>query len=162
MTMKNLFALLLVPVWGFSQNNPLLNQPYTFFVPDGEMTRYEQRGDTLYRWHGMIHYYPDYDLRVKRIFRVIKSLDSATFTILGLAPLDSIPLTTNPDPDNRYSMIALQRIDTNRIGIAGLKSRLTRDQLDSVHVDLTILPNLFYFTFFSDDDLVRFRDLKEI
>jgi len=157
---KTLFILLLLPFDGCSQGEKLLLQEYSFLVTDGEVTKLHQSNDTLYE----LKCYIDRPCqpRPKSHYKILSSTRTEEFVILKLERLDTIPLTTNPYPATRYSLLALKAIDNKQLGYLPLSLGLTRQQLDTVQTDFKSLKEKFFFTFFSDTFIKELSSLKKV
>lgn len=155
------FITLLVALGMYSlrsaDDKPLLDRPYSFIIPDGEITRLEQRGDTLFFLHSTLRdtaqvahiaqsaWYPSRRSRIHAILRE----DSLAY--VALERLDSVPLSRNPFPEERYSVIVLKKANDQDVGFVTLSMGLTKNQLDSAWGTHTKADSLFFLTYFSDD-----------
>jgi len=157
---KTLFILLLLPFVGCSQGQKLLLQDYSFLLTDGEVTKLRQSNDTLYE----LKCYIDRPCqpRPKSHYKILSSNRIEEFVILKLERLDTIPLTTNPYPATRYSLLAFKTIDNKQLGYLPLALGLTRQQLDTVQTDFKLVNEKFFFTFFSDTYLKELSSLKKV
>ena len=158
--LKTLLILFLIPFVGCSQRQKLLVQDYSFLVTDGEVTKLKQSNDTLYE----LKCYIDRPCQPRPAthYKILSSNKTGEFVILKLERLDTIPLTTNPNPVTRYSVLALKNIDNKQLGYLPLNLGLTRQQLDTVQTDIQSLKEKFFFTFFSDTYLKELSALKKV
>ena len=158
--LKTFLILLFLPFVGCSQGQQLLLQDYSFLLTDGEVTKLNQSNDTL----SELKCYIDRPCqpRPDKHYKILSSNKTGEFVILKLERLDTIPLTTNPYPATRYSVLALKNIDNKQLGYLPLIPGLTRQQLDTVQTDIESLKEKFFFTFFSDTYLKELSALKKL
>ncbi len=157
---KSLFIFLLLPLISCSQEQKILLQDYSFLVTDGEVTKLHQSNDTLYE----LKCYIDQPCQTRPAthFKILSSNKTGGFVILKLERLDTIPLTTNPYPATRYSVLALKTTDSKKLSYLLLNLGLTKQQLDTVKTDIALLKDKFFFTFFSDSYLKDLSALKKV
>src|SRR5687768_10783499 len=102
---KILLIALFLPFIGCSQEEKLLSEDYSFLVTDGEVSKLHLSNDTLYELQCYIdrpcHAIPDTH------YKILSSHKRGEFVVLKLERLDSIPLTPEPYPAARYSILAL-------------------------------------------------------
>ena len=158
--LRTLTLFLLFPFIGFSQNQKLLAQDYSFLVIDGGINKLHQSNDTLYE----LHCYIDQPCRSKpeKHSKIISSQQIKDFTILKLEQLDTIPFTTDPYPATRYSVGVFKDIDDKKLGYLNLISGLSKQQIDTVRIDTDSLNDMFFFTLYSDAYLKELSTLKKV
>lgn len=158
--LRTLTLFLLFPFIGFSQNQKLLTQDYSFLVIDGGINKLHQSNDTLYE----LHCYIDQPCQSKpeKHSKIISSQQINDFTIVKLEQLDTIPLTTEPYPATRYSIGVFKDIDDKKLGYLTLISGLTKQQIDTVQIDTDSLNDMFFFTMYSDAYLKVLSTLKKV
>jgi|SRR5688572_1987056 len=158
--LKTLLTLLLLPVVGCSQVQKILPQDYSFLITDGEVTKLHQSNDTLYE----LKCYIDRPCqpRPETHYKILSSIKTGEFVILKLERLDTIPLTTNPYPATRYSVLALKTTNNKELGYLRLALGLTRQQLDTIETDIPSIKEKFFFTFFSDTFLKELSALRKV
>jgi hypothetical protein len=156
-----LLLISFLPYIGYAQEQKVLLQDYSFFVVDGyEVRKLHQSNDTLY----VLHCYVERSCAQKpeEHYKIISTRRVGQFALLKLEQLDTIPLTTNPYPETRYSVLALKGIDNKQLGYLPLVSGLTKKQLDTVQTNVQSLTDKFFFTFFSEAYLKELVKLKSI
>jgi len=158
--LKALLGFLLLSFVVYSQKQKVLPQDYSFPGTDSGVMKLHQSNDTLYELRCYVDRpcYPE----PKKHYKIISARKIEEFTILKLEQLDTIPLTTDPYPATRYSVLALKNIDNNQLGYLPLSLGLTRQQLDTVQTDAQSLKGKFFFTFFSDSFLKELAQLKKV
>lgn len=138
----------------------VLLQDYNFLVPDGEVMKLTQSNDTLL----LLHCYIDKPCQAKPVkhFKIVSSEQSGGVRILKLEQLDTIPMTTNPYPMTRYSILALKTINNRQLGYSPVVFGLTKQQIDTLQTNISSLKDKFFFTLFSDSYLKELSALKKI
>src|SRR5687768_14645341 len=135
--LKTLLVLFLMPFVGCSQEQKVIPQDYSFLLTDGEVTKLHQTNDTLFELKCYIN--RPCQLRPANHYKILSFKRTGEFVILKLEGLDTIPLTTDPYPATRYSVLALQGIHSKQVGYLRLVAGLTRQQLDSVQTNVPLL-----------------------
>lgn len=155
-----LILFLLLPFFKRLKAQTVLKQDYNFLGTDGEVSKIHQSNDTLYE----LHCYIDRPCqpRPENHYKIIGSVIKDQFTLLKLEQLDTIPLSTDPYPPTRYSVLAFKNIDDKHLGSLNLKLGLTKRQLDTVRINVSSLKDKFFFTFFSDASLKELTKLKKL
>ena len=130
-----------------SHGQKTLTEDYYFIVMDGEVTKLAQSNDTLYQYHCYID--KPCVLKPEEHYKILGVAINAGKYLFRLEQLDTISLTAEPYPENRYSVLVLKRLDSNRIAYIEQQFRLskkavTTDFIDSFHVE-----DRFGFTYFS-------------
>jgi hypothetical protein len=95
-------------------------------------------------------------------YKIVSSNTSGNFVILKLEQLDTIPLTTDPFPETRHSVLALKITDAKELGYLPLVFGLTKNQLDTIRTNAQLLKDKFFFTFLSDTYLKEIAVLKKV
>jgi hypothetical protein len=157
---KTLTILLLLPFIVHSQSQKILFQDYSFLGIDGEVRTLRQSSDTLYE----LKCYIDRPCLVKpqNHYKILSSAKEIGIIILKLERLDTISMTTDPYPAARYLILALKEVDNKKLGYLPINYGLTKTQIDTVHTDVQLLRNNFFFTFFSSEYIKELALLKKI
>lgn len=136
------------------ESRPILTEDYHFLITDGIIKKLRQRNDTLFE----IQCYPDWSCmeKPKHQYRIVHSKTAAPVTVLYLERLDSIPLSTDPYPANRFSLLAINTADSHKIGYLDLKRGLTRADIDTIQLDPLSSKDEFFFSWYGE------RYLKEL
>jgi hypothetical protein len=153
-------AFLLLPFWGNSQTQKVLNEDFHFLATDGEVQKISQSNDSLFIWK--CYYNKPCLPSPKNRYKIWAAKQSGQYTILKLELVDSIPFSNNPKPENRYGVLALQTISSNQLGFLNLASGLTKQQMNTFQVNEAELQDKFFFTYFSDSFLKEMDTYKKI
>lgn len=159
MVQASYISLLLLLI-SCSQNKTILKQDYNFLVVDGEIAKLHQHADTLFELKCYVGR-PCLDMYQKR-FKILSSIQTGNIVIIKAERLDTIPFTRDPYPDARYRVVAFKSVDKKKLGYLVLKAGITREEMDTLHTDVTSLDDKFFYTFFSDEYLKELRNLKPI
>lgn len=158
--MRIIPTILFLLLFGCSQGQKILEQDFSFLLTDGEVTKLHQSNDTLFELKCYIH--QPCQPNAEKHYKIHSSIKSGVFVILKLEQLDSIPLTTNPYPVTRYSVLAIKAINNKQLGYLPLVVGLTKQQLDTVRANAQSLQDKFFFTLFSDTYLIELSELKKV
>lgn len=83
-------------------------------------------------------------------YRIIRIETAAPITVLYLESLDSITLSTDPYPANRFSLLAINKSDSNKIGYLDLNRGFTRADIDTMRLDPLSLKDKFFFSWYGN------------
>lgn len=162
--MNNLKIFLIVltffPSLSFSQNPFRLLDEYNFLQREGKIFKLYQSQDTLYEVRKSI-YSPDFT-DPRKHYKIHGFLEIPNYHLLKLESLDTIPLTTDPYPLNRYLVIAIKDMDEKQLGYLPIAGSLSRSQLDSFSISRDSLTQKFFYTHYSNKYMKTFTSLKEI
>jgi hypothetical protein len=138
------------------QADVILEQPYSFIIADGEISRVQQHSDTLQWPHGRLYdavqteNLAALDWEVSRQYKVWSAYPKDSLWYLALERLDSIPLSIDPLPEDRFSVIALHKGNGQQIGIVQLATGLNTEALDSLLNGAIERKEWFLTTYFCD------------
>ena len=82
--------------------------------------------------------------------------------ILNLERLDTIPLTNEPYPEDRYYVMALKNLTDKQLGYLPLVYSVRKNQLDTIQVNTQTLEDKFFFTYYSTSYLKELSALKKL
>ena len=156
-SMKELLILLVFsPFLAHSQEKIMRYMDYAFIGQDGELKRFEQIDDTLYHYHSRILidapvFAENPKMDVERSYKIIASDVMDNFVILKLERLDSVPLSSEPFPPDRFFVHVIKKTDNNQIGYLNLHDGLTLQQLNNIQLDIAGLKKQFYWTYFNNN-----------
>ncbi|WP_162550036.1 hypothetical protein [Hymenobacter nivis] len=135
---------------------------YSFIGRGIQTPTLRQCNDTIYQFN--CYTYPGIPHRClakpSAYYKIISLISQAPFYVLKLERLDTIPLTSKPYPQTRYSLMILKIINNDELGYLPLRLGSTKIQIDTAQVNIAILRNNFYFTYFSNKyikDLTRLK-----
>lgn len=159
--MQMIFYLLaLISLTSYSASGQkALNGDYYFVMNDGEVTKLSQQNDTLFE-------YKCYSDRPcietpSSHYKILDVKSEKTSLIFKLEKLDTLQLPKRY-PDNRYSILALRIIDTNRISFVQQLLGLSKNDVTNNFVDTFKTNKKFGFTYFSSNYYDNLKKLKTI
>lgn len=150
------------------QQTIILEKPYSFIIADGEISRLQQRNDTLQWLHGRLYDVSQtknliaLEWEVSKQYKIRTSQHKDSLWYLALERLDSILLSTDPLPEDRFSVIALHQGNGQQIGIVQLAIGLNEQALDSTVSSFIDHKELFFTTYFCDAQWRVFGSLRTI
>ena len=138
----------------------VLKSDYYFVMNDGEVTKLSQRNDTLFEYKC----YSDRPCIVtpERHYKVIDVRFKNNQYLFKLERLDTIQLTPIPYPENRYSILILKYLDSNRISFTQQLYGLTKKDVTDNFIDTFTTNKKFGFTYYSAAYYDRLKELKTI
>ncbi|MES2678947.1 MAG: hypothetical protein V4635_03640 [Bacteroidota bacterium] len=155
-----LISSLLFIFLGCSQSkiSTIITQDYNFLTVDGGIAKLKQSNDTLYELfcykNGPCH---------ESHYKIIATLQMTEFTVLKLESLDSIPLKENLCPGKKYGIKALKNINNERLSYCDpLYACLTKQQLDTIQIDISLLRKEQFLSYFSDLYLKKLSTFKKV
>ncbi|GAA4311020.1 hypothetical protein GCM10023149_05890 [Mucilaginibacter gynuensis] len=131
---------------------------YMVAVDDTKMFR--QSKDTLLLYKVS----PDYKTNFKQSpghYKILNTEQRNSYAILKLEALDSIPLTTDPHPAKRYSVLIFKDINDKTAGQLWLPKGISKEQLDNIKVP-DDLSNKFFGTLVTNEQLAALAKLKPV
>lgn len=158
--MQMLYLILtIILLTSCSAKEQTFNGDYYFILTDGEVTKLSQSNDTLYEYKC----YSD---------RPCIEIPSSHYKVLGikiekssfifkLEKLDTLQLPKRY-PDNRYSILVLKIIDSERISFIQQLFGLSKKQVTTNFIDTFNTDKKFGFTFFSSNYYNNLKKLKTI
>lgn len=155
-----LILIALIPSLSFCQITFNLPDEYNFLQREGKVFKVFQSNDTLYEVRKSIYNQNFVDPRKHYKIHGFKELPN--YHILKLEQLDTIPLTTDSYPLNRYLVIAIKEMNEKQLGYLPISGGLSKHQLDSFTVNEDSLAHKFFYTYFSNESIKTFGALKEI
>lgn len=136
-----------------------LKQDY-YFITEVGYEKITQSGDTLYRCRCQKDF-KCHDFGTKH-YKILKSENTGDYLVLKMESLDSIPMTTNPYPDDRFTIAAIKFIDDNSLVFIQEAKRYTRSQLDTIQTSANDLDKKFGYTYYTKNHLYEFSKRKQI
>lgn len=161
--MKIKSILLLIILFNLSKSQDFIDQTYYFIGPD-EMHIYRQSNDTLYNYTSYSIQEPKKIDRIRMHFKILenKKLDSNdNVYTLKMERLDSIPLTTDSFPEDRFKILIYKKLD-NEIILLDEKNGLTKSQIGTYKTDTIKYKNNFGLVYYSQNKMNEFSKLKKI
>ncbi|MBL7471734.1 hypothetical protein IS446_05940 [Robertkochia sp. 1368] len=136
----------------FCQN--LLDDKY-YFVNGTELYGIKKSNDTIFEFKCNSNF--KCAQKYRRIFKVLKSKRIGSKEILAIERIDSIPLTTNPIPADRYKLIGFEKLEQGKLKFINEAKTYTLDSLSVIPFDIQFLNNKFGFTYYSESYLSQLK-----
>jgi hypothetical protein len=141
----------------FSQN--LLDDTY-YFVNGTELFGIKKSNDTIFEFKCNSDFKCSEKYRKK--FKILKTKTIGQKEILAIERIDSIPLTTNPIPDDRYKIIGFEKIEKGKLKFINEAKSYTLDSLSAIPFEIRILNDKFGFTYYTESFLTELETEYEI
>lgn len=153
------FLLALISLTSCSSNGQTFKGDYYFVMNDGEVTKLSQRNDTLFEYKC----YSDKPCieRPSSHYKVLEVKSEKKNLIFKLEKLDTLQLP-KLYPENRYSILVLRTIDSNRISFVQQLFRLSKKEVTTNFIDTFKTEKKFGFTYFSSNYYDNLKKLKTI
>lgn len=157
---KSLLLFLLFPFFGYSQMPNYLEQGYNFLTINGNNIKLYQSNDTLYSYEFYYDFFNKTNpVSVSKILSIEKSND---FFLFKLEQLDSAYLNRMGTNERKYSVLAIEKVDNKTINFLPVSKNLTKQQLDTLKINIQLLKTKYSLTFYSDKYLAELASLKKI
>lgn len=132
--MKEKILLILLLVINININSQIFKEPYYFVGPD-EMHVYKKSNDTLYTSTTFSVKLPE-ATKYRGHYKIwsVKE-NSSDITIMRLENLDSIPLTTNPYPEDRFRIFVFKKNSEKEAVLINDIGHLTKQELANYNTD---------------------------
>jgi len=158
--MKNILILLLVLCIHFAaKGQQVLDKGYFIFTEEG-FQQLKQSNDTLYILRCSKNF--SCDKKTRYHYKILSTKKIPNYTILKLERLDSISLTLNPYPEDRFSVLTLKDINKQSLSYIQEAKRFTRSEIDTLQIQQKDLDGKFGFTYYSEDYLTELGKRKQI
>jgi hypothetical protein len=153
------FLLALISMTSCSSNGQTFKGDYYFVMNDGEVAKLSQRNDTLFEYKC----YSDRPCMETPSghYKVLDIKSEKQSFIFKLEKLDTLQLP-KLYPENRYSILALRIIDSNRISFVQQLFRLSKKEVTTNFIDTFKTEKKFGFTYFSSNYYDNLKKLKTI
>jgi hypothetical protein len=140
----------------FSQS--LLEENY-YFVNGTEIFGVKRSNDTIYQFKCR----PDFVCSTyRKTFKILKSKKVGEREILAIERLDSIKMSANPFPKDRYKIIGFERLEKGKLKIINETKKYTLDSLSKIKFDINLLNEKFGFTYYTKSFLTDLKTDYEI
>jgi hypothetical protein len=151
--------IFLLSFLGCTKGEINFQQDYQFIEIDAGITRLNKSNDTLYKFR---YYLDKPNQKLKEHYKIHSSITKDDFTILKLEQLDTFHRSDIPYPETRYEVVILKNINTKKIGYQLHTFRLTKNQIDTIEIDINSLKDKFFFTFFGDAYYKEVSTMRQI
>lgn len=162
------FRMLVSPFELFAQERAPFARGY-FFInsSDREFTKIMVKNDSLYEWHGTAIVNGKYlsletEDHPESTYKVLSTSTSQDVHLLRLESLDSVPLSSDPVPDTRFSVLVIRGITEDMVAYLPLQSGLTMKEVKAYATNSDEWEGKFFFTYYSENSWRRFAKLKRI
>jgi hypothetical protein len=152
--MKKIILLFLLFAIYSNINSQIFKEPYYFVGPD-EMHVYIKFNDTLYT-STTFSLKLDNNKKYRSHFKIWEQKENPSdIVIMKLESLDSIPLTTEPYPENRFRIFVYKKNSGKELTMINDISHLTKQQMaafntDTIQVKNSIGMKLYSFTYMKE------------
>jgi hypothetical protein len=158
--MKKIFFLFLLSLF-HSINSQVFKEPYYFIGPD-EMHVYKQSHDTLYT-STTFSLQSTNIKKYKSHYKIWDVIEKSTdYIVLKLENLDSIPLTTEPYPEDRFRISFYKKKNKNELLLLRDISHLTKEAMINYNIDSIQLENNFGMSLYSLSYMKELLRLKKV
>ena len=142
--------ILLISNSVISQN--LLNEKY-YFVNGTELFGIKKSNDTIFEFKCN----PNFNCsdRYRKKFKILKNKIIENKQILAIERIDSIPLSTNPIPADRYKIIGFEKIQKGKLKFINEAKTYTLDSLSAIPFEIEFLKDKFGFTYYTESFLTE-------
>jgi hypothetical protein len=141
----------------FSQN--LLDNKY-YFVNGNELFGIKKSNDTIFEFKCNPNF--KCSTKYRKRFKILKNKIVGQKEILAIERIDSIPLTTNPIPANRYKIIGFEKIEKGKLKFINEAKSYTLDSLSAIPFEIQFLNDKFGFTYYTESFLTELKTEYEI
>ncbi|TYB76936.1 hypothetical protein [Bizionia myxarmorum] len=156
---KILLTLISIFLFNFIFAQSLLNEKY-YFVNGTELFGIKRSNDTIYEFKCR----PDFKCSSnnRKRFVVLESKIFGNQKILKIERIDSIPLTTNPIPEDRYKILGLEKLTDKKLKIVNETTKYTLDSITKIDLNSELLKDKFGFTYYTESFLTDLETNYEI
>jgi len=162
--MKKFFLFFFLLGLFYSINSQLFKEPYYFIDPD-EMHVYKQSHDTLYTSTTFsLQSFDEIDInKYKGHYKIWDIAEKQPdYLVIKLESLDSIPLTTDPYPIDRFSISIYKKKNINEYSIIRDISHLTKEAMINYKTDTIQLENNFEMSLYKLSYMKESLKLKKV
>ena len=126
-----------------------------YFINGGKVFSMQKSNDTLYTFKCNSNF--DCAEKASDHYKILKSKQDGNRYLFEVEKLDSLQLTTNPIPDDRFRLIGFEKISENEIKIINEARSFTKDSIVKIPFEVKYLDNKFGFTYYTENYLKSFR-----
>lgn len=156
---KILLTSILVLIFNFVFSQNLLDDKY-YFVNGTELFGIKKSNDTIFEFKCNSDFKCSDKYRKK--FKILKSKIIGQKEILAIERIDSIPLSSNPIPADRYKVIGFEKIDKGKLKFINEAKSYTLDSLSAIPFEIQFLNEKFGFTYYTESFLTELQTEYEI
>ena len=126
-----------------------------YFINGEKVFSIQKSNDTLYVFKCNSNF--DCATKARDHYKIMKSKQNGNRYLLQLEKLDSLQLTTNPIPDNRFRLIGFEKTSENSFKMISEARSFTKDSIAKIPFEVKYLDNKFGFTYYTENYLKSFR-----
>jgi hypothetical protein len=156
---KILLTSILVFIFNFVFSQNLLDDKY-YFVNGMELFGIKKSNDTIFEFKCNSDF--KCSDKYRRKFKILKSKIIGQKEILAIERIDSIPLSSNPIPADRYKIIGFEKIDKGKLKFINEAKSYTLDSLSAIPFEIQFLNEKFGFTYYTESYLTELKTEYEI
>ncbi|AYZ14595.1 hypothetical protein EGY05_22895 [Chryseobacterium arthrosphaerae] len=158
--MKEKFIFILLLFFN-SINSQIFTESY-YFIGSDEMHVCKQSHDTLYV--STTFSLSAFNTKKYRShYKIWEVMDKSTdFIAIKLESLDSIPLTTNPFPEDRFKISIYKRVNEKEIKLINDISHLTKEKMTNYNMETIQFKNNFGMDMYSLSHMKELLKLKKV
>ncbi len=158
--MRKIFVLLIISLSTFLHSQ-IFKEPY-YYVGSDEMHVYKQSNDTLYKSNT----FSLQPINIKKYNAHYKIWDiiekTQNLIAVKLESLDSIPLTTDPYPEDRFKLLLYKKISEKELLLIRDINHLKREEMTAYNIDTIQTNNSYGMTLFSLSYMKQLSMLKKV
>ncbi len=126
-----------------------------YFINGEKVFSIQKSNDTLYTFNCNSNF--DCSKKVRDHYKILKSKQDGNKYLFEVEKLDSLQLTTNPIPDDRFKIIGFVKTSENTIKMINEARSFTKDSIAKIPFEINYLNNKFGFTYYTENYLKSFR-----
>lgn len=126
-----------------------------YFINGKKVFSIQIRNDTLYTFKCDSNF--DCAEKARDHYKILKSKQDGSRYLFEVEKLDSLQLTTNPIPDDRFRLIGFEKISENEIKMINEANSFNKDSILKIPFEVKYLDNKFGFTYYAEKYLKSFR-----
>ena len=132
----------------FSQN--LIDEKY-YFVNGNELFGIKISNDSIFE----LKCNSDFQCAVRKRFKILKNKKIGQKQIFAIERLDSMRLTSNPIPKDRYRIIGFEKIEKGKLKFVNEAKSYTLDSLSKIPFEIQFINDKFGFTYYTESFLTE-------
>lgn len=126
-----------------------------YFINGEKVFSIQKSNDTLYMFKCTSNF--DCAKKARDHYKILRSKQEGNRYLLEVEKLDSLQLTTNPIPDERFKLIGFEKISENTIKMISEAQSFTKDSIAKTPFEMKYLDNKFGFTYYTENYLKSLR-----
>jgi hypothetical protein len=131
-----------------------------YFITEVGFLMLKQSGDTLYSYKCQKDF-SCHDFGAKH-YKILATENIGDYVVLKMESLDSMSMTTNPFPEDRFSIVIIKFISDKSLIFIQEANRYTHSQLDTIQISQSNLDQKFGYTYYTKNHLYELSKRKKI